>query len=279
MAEPAAPGRAAPRTYGQIAWLWIRVALAVPHVVRPARGRQRADHRPRLRRPVDHVRPPATTWRASRCTRSPCSTAAPRWPSRRRHCHRQRGADRHLHPHRTPRPDDDQAGPAARAGLRRPVHPAPARAAHPGRGGLRVGLLCTSTGPRAGRGRRASMLAQRALVFFGLLRRLLLHPVLDGRTRPSSPTRSPTAGRRSRSTRYHLPARGAASLTFVIPVAFVNWYPCLYLLGRTDPFGIPDGSSSSSPLGRARWSRGGGPAPGAPASATTPPREADDGPD
>ena len=28
-------------------------------------------------------------------------------------------------------------------------------------------------------------------------------------------------------------------LTFVIPVAFVNWYPCLYLLDREDPFGFP----------------------------------------
>ena len=29
------------------------------------------------------------------------------------------------------------------------------------------------------------------------------------------------------------------SLTFVVPIAFVNWYPCLYLLGRDDPFGMP----------------------------------------
>ena len=25
----------------------------------------------------------------------------------------------------------------------------------------------------------------------------------------------------------------------MVPVAFVNWYPCLYLLGRDDPFGLP----------------------------------------
>ena len=37
-------------------------------------------------------------------------------------------------------------------------------------------------------------------------------------------------------------------LTFVIPVAFVNWYPCLYLLGRTDPFGMPEGFQFASPL-------------------------------
>jgi ABC-2 type transport system permease protein len=28
-------------------------------------------------------------------------------------------------------------------------------------------------------------------------------------------------------------------LTFLVPVAFVNWYPCLYLLDRKDPFGMP----------------------------------------
>lgn len=29
------------------------------------------------------------------------------------------------------------------------------------------------------------------------------------------------------------------SLTFVLPIAFVSWYPCLTLLGRTDPWGTP----------------------------------------
>ena len=38
------------------------------------------------------------------------------------------------------------------------------------------------------------------------------------------------------------------SLTFVIPVAFVNWYPCLYLLGRDDPFGMPQWLQFCSPL-------------------------------
>ena len=35
------------------------------------------------------------------------------------------------------------------------------------------------------------------------------------------------------------PAEVVKSLTFVIPVAFANWYPCLYLLDRDDPFGLP----------------------------------------
>ncbi|MEZ5191222.1 MAG: ABC-2 family transporter protein [Nocardioides sp.] len=35
------------------------------------------------------------------------------------------------------------------------------------------------------------------------------------------------------------PREVLVSLTFVFPIAFVNWYPCLYLLGRPDPFGMP----------------------------------------
>jgi ABC-2 type transport system permease protein len=37
-------------------------------------------------------------------------------------------------------------------------------------------------------------------------------------------------------------------LTFVIPVAFVNWYPCLYLLDREDPFGFPGWFAILPPL-------------------------------
>jgi ABC-2 type transport system permease protein len=29
------------------------------------------------------------------------------------------------------------------------------------------------------------------------------------------------------------------ALTFVLPIAFVNWYPGLYVLGREDEFGYP----------------------------------------
>jgi ABC-2 type transport system permease protein len=36
-------------------------------------------------------------------------------------------------------------------------------------------------------------------------------------------------------------------LTFLVPVAFVNWYPCLYLLDRPDPFGMPAWFAALSP--------------------------------
>jgi ABC-2 type transport system permease protein len=37
-------------------------------------------------------------------------------------------------------------------------------------------------------------------------------------------------------------------LTFLVPVAFVNWYPCLYLLDRPDPFGMPSWFAVLSPV-------------------------------
>jgi ABC-2 type transport system permease protein len=37
-------------------------------------------------------------------------------------------------------------------------------------------------------------------------------------------------------------------LTFVVPLAFVNWYPCLYLLHRPDPFGLPSWFAVLSPV-------------------------------
>ena len=37
------------------------------------------------------------------------------------------------------------------------------------------------------------------------------------------------------------------ALTFVLPIAFVNWYPCLALLDRPDPFGMPSWFAYLSP--------------------------------
>jgi ABC-2 type transport system permease protein len=44
------------------------------------------------------------------------------------------------------------------------------------------------------------------------------------------------------------PKSVVTSLTFVLPVAFVNWYPCLYLLGRDDPFDLPHVLQFASPV-------------------------------
>lgn len=36
------------------------------------------------------------------------------------------------------------------------------------------------------------------------------------------------------------PAEVVKALTFLVPIGFVNWYPSLYILGRPDPFGLPE---------------------------------------
>jgi ABC-2 type transport system permease protein len=47
------------------------------------------------------------------------------------------------------------------------------------------------------------------------------------------------------------PAELTKSLTFLLPIAFVNWYPCLYLLGVPDPFGLPSWLQLCSPVAAA----------------------------
>ena len=43
------------------------------------------------------------------------------------------------------------------------------------------------------------------------------------------------------------PTEAVKALTFIVPVAFVNWYPSLYILDRPDPFGLPAALSSRPP--------------------------------
>ncbi|TQL68207.1 ABC-2 type transport system permease protein [Nocardioides albertanoniae] len=44
------------------------------------------------------------------------------------------------------------------------------------------------------------------------------------------------------------PREVVRSLTYLLPLAFVNWYPCLFLLGRADPLGSPGWFPFASPL-------------------------------
>ena len=47
------------------------------------------------------------------------------------------------------------------------------------------------------------------------------------------------------------PAEAVKALTFVVPVAFVNWYPALFILDEPDPFGLPSALQLSSPVAAA----------------------------
>ena len=44
------------------------------------------------------------------------------------------------------------------------------------------------------------------------------------------------------------PSEVVKVLTFLVPIAFVNWYPSLYVLGRSDPFGLPEWLQFLSPV-------------------------------
>jgi ABC-2 type transport system permease protein len=44
------------------------------------------------------------------------------------------------------------------------------------------------------------------------------------------------------------PTELVKGVTFIVPVAFVNWYPGLYVLGTDDPFGPPEWLSFASPV-------------------------------
>jgi ABC-2 type transport system permease protein len=44
------------------------------------------------------------------------------------------------------------------------------------------------------------------------------------------------------------PREVVTGLTFLVPLAFVNWYPALYILDRPDPFGFPGWLQFASPL-------------------------------
>lgn len=44
------------------------------------------------------------------------------------------------------------------------------------------------------------------------------------------------------------PTEAVKALTFVVPITFVNWYPSLYILQRSDPLGLPYGVRFAAPV-------------------------------
>jgi ABC-2 type transport system permease protein len=47
------------------------------------------------------------------------------------------------------------------------------------------------------------------------------------------------------------PVEVVKAMTFVVPVAFVNWYPALFVLDLPDPYGLPAALRFLSPVAAA----------------------------
>ena len=95
------------------------------------------------------------------------------------------------------------------------------------------------------------MVASSSALFFGLF--VLFSCVQFWTTDASELANAFTYGGNT-LTQYPLtifPRELAIALTVVLPIAFVNWYPCLYLLDRPDPFGLPEWLQFCSPLAAA----------------------------
>lgn len=93
-----------------------------------------------------------------------------------------------------------------------------------------------------------SMLVSGAAVFFGLF---VAFSCIQFWTTDASEFANAFTYGGATVTQYPLsifPREVLVALTFVIPVAFVNWYPALFVLGREDPFGMPSWLQFASPL-------------------------------
>jgi ABC-2 type transport system permease protein len=44
------------------------------------------------------------------------------------------------------------------------------------------------------------------------------------------------------------PTEAVKALTFIVPIAFVNWYPSLFILDRPDPLGLPAAAQFAAPV-------------------------------
>jgi len=94
----------------------------------------------------------------------------------------------------------------------------------------------------------AAMLVSSSLIFSGLFVSLA---TLQFWTADAAETASAFTYGGNALTQYPLtiyPSEVVKVLTFVVPIAFVNWYPSLYVLGRPDPFGLPSQLQYAAPV-------------------------------
>lgn len=93
-----------------------------------------------------------------------------------------------------------------------------------------------------------SMVTSGAVIFFGLF---TMFACVQFWTSDASEVANAFTYGGNTMTQYPLtvfPKELVKALTFVVPLAFVNWYPALFILGREDPFGMPVWLQFASPL-------------------------------
>ena len=92
------------------------------------------------------------------------------------------------------------------------------------------------------------MLASGSLIFLSLF---VVFGCIQFWTRDASEVANAFTYGGNTLTQYPLtifPKEVVTGLTFLVPLAFVNWYPSLYILDRTDPYGFPEWLRYASPL-------------------------------
>ncbi len=176
-------------------------------------------------------------------------------------------------PDRPARRDAPQAAAAADAGVRRRVRAAPLRPDHAGP--VVLGLACDFVSWTPAKGLvTLSMLVSGSVIFFAVF---VGFACIQFWTIDANEVANAFTYGGNTITQYPMtvfPREIVTGLTFLVPLAFVNWYPALYILDSPTRSASPSGSTSPHRSRRScsrslpGWS-------GAPASATTPRRGAD----
>ncbi len=150
-------------------------------------------------------------------------------------------------PARQARRDDGPAGAAARPGVRRRVRPAPVGPGRADRPDLRVGCAYVDWTPTKVLLAAVDDRLRRGDLLRGL-RRLRLHPVLDGRLQRGRERVHLRRQHDDAVPTHDLPAGAGEDADLRVPAGVRQLVPLLYILGRPDPLGLPEWVQFASPV-------------------------------